>query len=240
MVDLHCHVLPGVDDGAQTWEDALEFGRVAVREGFTALVATPHWDVVSGDAPPTLSVAEIEALVQQVQALWDQHGLDVKLYPGGEIRIAVNLPELFDAGRLPILGGVGSRLLIEFPYHHIPPYTEDVLFQLRLRGAIPVLAHPERNRDVAANIQRLQRLAELEHEVAMDAQSLLGEDGPDARGVAKEALANGWVTYLVSDAHQPEHLARLGECRRRVNRYGGSEAFEQLTTKAPASVLNPT
>jgi protein-tyrosine phosphatase len=238
MIDLHCHVLPGVDDGAATWEDVLEFGRVAMREGITAMVATPHWDLVSNGAPPPLTMSEIRERVDEVSHFWGEHGIDVTLYPGAEIRISVELPELLDAGRVPVLGGTGNRLLIELPYHHIPPFTEEILFQLKLRGALPVLAHPERTFAVAQRPERLARLVELGHEVALDAQSLLGEDGPDARGAAQDALDRGWITYLVSDAHRPEQLKRIGECRRRANRLGGKGTFDRLTQTNPAAALS--
>jgi len=236
MIDLHCHVLPGVDDGAHTIEESLEFGRVAARERLGALVATPHWDGTEERLP--LTVEQIQADVLRVRQVWRERGLSVEVRPGAELRLSRELPAAFAAGQLPPLGGVGSRLLIELPYQYIPPFAEEVFFQLRLRGAIVVLAHPERNWDITSNPDKLERLAGLGHETMVNAGSLLGEHGAEVRRAAETAIREGWATYLASDAHRPEHLRRLRRCRRRVDRLAGSGVFERLTQTAPAAALS--
>ena len=156
MIDLHTHILHGLDDGAASLEESLGIARAAAADGVEALAATPH---VRTDYPT--SAAEMEARLAEVAAAAEAEGIPLRLLPGGEVALDVYAglapEELVRFG----LGGSRRHLLLEFPYTGWPLPLELVVRELAGRGVTAVLAHPERNRDVQHAPRRLAPLVEL-------------------------------------------------------------------------------
>ncbi len=199
MLDLHSHVLPGLDDGAASLEASLEMARAAVGAGITVLAATPH---VRADYPTT--AAEMEAALASVQAAVAEAGIPLRLLSGGEL--ALDRLELLDADELARfgLGGNPGVLLLEFPYHGWPLGLAERVFSLRTAGIRPVLAHPERNREVQMQPERLAPLVQAGAVVQVTAASLDGRLGRSARAAALSLVEGGLAHLLASDAHAPE------------------------------------
>ncbi len=177
MIDLHSHILRGIDDGARTLEDSLEIARAAVSDGITVIAGTPH---VRDDWPTDAGV--MEHRVAELRAELQLAGIPLDVRAGGEIAIEwlarLSVEELRRFG----LGGNPRYLLVETPYYGWPLGLEDALFSLRASGIRPVLAHPERNAEVQAQPERLVSLVQSGALVQVTAASVDGRIGRRAGG----------------------------------------------------------
>jgi protein-tyrosine phosphatase len=198
VLDLHTHILPGLDDGARTLEKSVAMARTAVGDGIHALAATPH---VRSDFPTTAS--QMEAGAAELRSALVAEGVELDVLTGGEIALD-QLPALADAEltRFGLAGNPGY-LLLEFPYYGWPLDLETRMFELRTKGFGIVLAHPERNAEVQAAPERLERLVEHEALVQLTAASIDGRLGRRSRDTAFRLLELGLAHLLASDAHAP-------------------------------------
>lgn len=198
MIDLHSHILPGIDDGSRTLEEAVDLGRSAAEDGITVIAATPH---VRDDYPTTPD--QMERGVDEVNAALAAAGVEVEVRRGGEIALdrlaSLSAEEVRRFG----LGGNASYLLVEFPYYGWPLDLAEQLFRLRASGITPVLAHPERNADVQANPERLRSVVEAGALVQLTAASIDGRIGRSSRECGFRLLELGLAHVLASDAHHP-------------------------------------
>jgi protein-tyrosine phosphatase len=198
VVDLHSHVLPGLDDGARSLEESLSLLRAAVAEGVTAIAATPH---VRADYPTTAD--EVEAGVARVRAAAGEAGVAASIATGAELD-AEHLAHLPD-GEVVRLSycGAGRYALLEFPAGHWPRLLEPALERLRALAIVPVLAHPERNPSIQARPESLRALVEDGALVQVTAASLLGHVGRSSQAAARAILKARLAHLLASDAHGP-------------------------------------
>lgn len=199
MIDLHSHILPGVDDGPGSWEESLAIVERAASHGVTAMVATPH---MHPDGPWANDPDRVRSLVAELQQRVDQAGLAVKIYPGGEVYITPDLPRRVQEGQVLTYADARRYMLVELPATEVPPYLDRVIFELRLQGITPIIAHPERNsgvkRDPRQTLDWIERGALLQ----MNMSSLSGEPGEGTTRAAAEALLQlNAVHFLASDAH---------------------------------------
>ena len=198
MIDLHTHVLPGVDDGARTVAESLDMARAAVADGVRLLAATPH---VREDYPTGADT--VERLVAQLQRTVLAAGIALDLRPGGELAVdklaELSLDELWRFG----LAGNPRYLLVEFPYYGWPLALGERVLRLRAAGITPVLGHPERNGDVQAAPERLGSLVRAGALVQLTAGSLDGSFGRTARSTAEALLALEYAHLVGTDAHGP-------------------------------------
>ena len=228
MIDLHSHVLPGLDDGARDLNEAVEICRAAAADGTQVLAATPH---VREDYPTTPAEME-EALARVREAV----GNEIRLVPGGEVALD-ELARPAEELRRFALGGNTRYLLVETPYVGWPLDFGDRLFQLRAAvGLTPVLAHPERNRDVQARPALLEPLVSAGVLVQLTAASIDGRLDSRSRVCAKTLLELGLAHLIASDAHAPTLRAvGLSSAARAV----GDDALARwLTEEVPAAILD--
>ncbi len=199
MIDLHSHVLPGLDDGPATLEESVEIARAAVADGIVVLAATPH---VRDDYPT--DPAEMEHGVSELRAELERQEVGLDLRGGGEI--ALDRLDLLSEGDLRRFGLAGNPeyVLVEFSYFGWPLDLADRLFRLRAAGFTPVLAHPERNADVQAAPERLAPLVETGTLVQLTAGSLDGRLGRSSRATALRLVELGLAHLVASDAHHPD------------------------------------
>jgi protein-tyrosine phosphatase len=233
VIDLHSHVLPGIDDGVATLEQARELARAAAAEGVTAIAATPH---VRADYPTT--VEQMEAGVAALRADFAEQAIPVEILHGGELDLEFLGGLSDDELRRFSLGQSGRYLLVEFPYRGWPLALESTLFDLRVRGFTPVLAHPERNAEVKEQPARLRPLVEAGALVQVTAESLDGRLGRESKRAASELVGTGLVHLLASDAHQPS--VRAVGLRAAREAVGDEELATFLTETAPAAVAAGT
>jgi protein-tyrosine phosphatase len=197
MIDLHAHVLPGIDDGPASIDAALELLRAMVEDGVRIVAATPH---VRDDFPttPQQITAALSALTGAARA----EGLEIEVLPGAEIAVD-RLRSAIHDGTLPAfaLAGNPRYLLVEFPYYGWPLDLEDLLRTLGLSGIRPVLAHPERNPAVQTDPARVVPLVRDGALIQLTASSLVGQSGTRVRRTAFHLLDERLAHLVGSDSH---------------------------------------
>lgn len=198
MIDLHAHLLPGLDDGPRTNEDALVMARRARKDGIECVVATPHVDHVHGVTPTAILVAALRLR----RALIDAK-IDVKILTGGEVT-AIRASELTDAELRAVALGASSWVLLECPLTRRAVALEEAVFNLELRGFRAVLAHPERSPQLLGNIERVRTLVDRGALCSVTGGSLLGRFGSTAKAFVAKLLAQGLVHNVASDGHDDE------------------------------------
>jgi protein-tyrosine phosphatase len=199
VIDLHSHVLPGIDDGAATLDESLAILRAAAADGIARIAATPH---VRADYPTSPETMEqgVDALNRAAR----EAGIPIEVLPGGELDLEY-AARLDDATLARFgLGGNASVLLLECPYHGWPLDLRDFVFRLSTRGFSAVLAHPERNRDVQADPELLRPLVDAGVLVQLTAASVDGRLGSSARRTSRVLLDAGLAHLIASDAHAPQ------------------------------------
>jgi protein-tyrosine phosphatase len=237
FTDIHSHILPGFDDGAADDAEFLEMARVAVRGGTSRMAATPHYDLET----PDLELAEVIAAVERQTGLLLENGIPLLLVPGVEVRINAGLyraaRDAGDLGRLS-LGGTGKYILTDLPLIDMPSATDDILFQVQLRGLTPILAHPERNRYLSTRPDVIRRIAERGVAIQVNSGSLEGIYGKTARRSALELLKEGIVNIVASDAHAPDgRTTDLSGAARILRSKIGKEAMRILLEENPERAL---
>lgn len=239
MVDLHCHILPGIDDGAETVEEALALARCAVSNGITHLLATPHVHAERYDN----DAASVEAVYRRFSQALAEHGIPLQLYMAGEVRIGSELLLMIPEGRIPFMGTWDGRqvMLLEFPHSHIPPGSDKLVKWLLARDILPMIAHPERNKAAMRDVTVLKPFRDLGCLFQVTAMSVSGDFGEPAQRLAEWLLVNQWVTVLASDAHNLQYRPpNLEPGRAQAAAWIGEEAAWQLVRDNPARLLGLT
>jgi protein-tyrosine phosphatase len=236
FVDLHCHLLPGVDDGPGTLDETVAYAAAAVAAGTTTIVATPHVELVD--------VQEIPGRVQEVRDALRAEGIDLRVEVGGELK-PQSLGDL-DGDDLEVIahGPPGARwLLYEVPFDGVeagggPGFLAGAR-ELRDRGYGLLLAHPERSRDILpAGIEALDAELLAGSVIAANVGPLAARESPERHAAALEILRRGLVGVIATDAHAPSRPWTLAEGRRRVLEATGDAALaDGLCAANPASLL---
>ena len=231
MIDLHVHVLPGVDDGAPSLAVVQAMLERASGFGFRTLVATPH-------LPARLTPAyraRVLAAYGEAQTAARELGLDVRL--GFEVALAPDLPARLEAGEASTLAE-STAILVDLPFAGWPHWTEATLFALQTSGYRPVLAHPERYPDVQRDPSCALRLAEHGVILQVTIASLAGLFGRGAQRIAELLLRRGAVALLATDAHAVDRrLTLVGDGLRRLRAREGNDAVTRLLEDGPAAIL---
>jgi protein-tyrosine phosphatase len=229
MIDLHTHILPGLDHGPADWDESLEMCRIALADGITTIAATPHVSEVFPN-----SRERVEAATAELRRRLAAAGLPLAVVAGGDHHIRPDLAP----GTVITLGGNGRYFLLEFPYQLLPPRADAFVKTLIGRGLLPIVTHPERTASLQRDWRRLGPLVKEGALVQVTAGSLLGEFGPAALAAAQRFLKEGWVHLLASDAHWAhERSPRLAEGRAAAARIVGEAAARALVEEHPAAIL---
>lgn len=233
MIDVHLHILPGVDDGPATLADSLALARSLVEEGVRVAVATPHYN----DEYPQRSAHEIFERVGDLQREFDRNAIPLRLLAGHEALIQPGLAADVQSGRVATLNG-SRYLLLELWNSSWMPETERVIFDLRLLGIVPLLAHPERYAAIQQDSNRLKTLIDQGILAQLTAGSLLGMQGKTARKCAETLLKRGLIHCIASDAHGPgRRPPAILQGMQAAERIVGRVQVEQLIETYPASML---
>jgi protein-tyrosine phosphatase len=234
VIDLHAHILPGLDDGPPSEDAALEIARAAVAAGTRALATTSHVDRGHGLSPGDLAAAR-ETLAARLAA----EGVALELLQGGEIA-ADRLPDLDDDALRALTLGGGPTILLECPFAPVGSAMELMVADVRRRGFGVLLAHPERSPTFQREPARLERLIELGANAQVTVGSLAGDFGGTVEGVAAQMLEAGLVHVIASDAHDPLRRRpdlHLADAALR-ERYGDvEEQLAWMTQAAPTAIL---
>lgn len=234
MVDIHSHILPGIDDGAQDWDQALAMCRMALSHGITTMVATPHIIAEVFENTPEVILGRCEALQKRLEA----QGMGLKILPGSETHLDMRVLEWSHNSSLLTLNH-GRYLLLELPTALFPPHLERFTDRLMERGVIPIIAHAERNVGVQADPNKLYPLVRRGVLTQITAQSLTGGFGRGAKRGAEILLRCHLCHVIATDAHsttgRPPVLAAGVE---RACAIVGDELAHAMVTSIPAAVIH--
>ncbi len=234
MIDLHSHILPGLDDGAQDPDQSLEMARLAAGDGISGIVCTPH-------SPPVFPAnrrATILAAVEELRTRLREAQIRLEIYPGSELSIQSKLPEKIESGELLSINDNRKIALIEMPIDLIPPNLDRFFRMIRLQGIDTVLAHPERNYCLMKNPSALLEWVQAGVMVQITAASLRGHYGQAIRDFSLELLRHRMVHFVSTDSHSPERRAPvLSEARAITESVTGAEVAHRIFFEYPVRVL---
>lgn len=235
IVDFHNHLMPDVDDGAQSLEQSCA-GLTAMRnDGVSTVITTPHF-TGSWTTDPQVREKQLGKLDRAWATLTDhvrEHHPDLRIERGVEINLDTPEPDLSDA-RLR-LGG-GPFVLFEFPFFSVPPRSGDAIAALREQGCFPIVAHPERYSGFAADYSHAYEWRRRGGYLQVNGGSLLGRYGQDARTFARGLLERGWADFLCSDYHA-RGATLIADYRQLLEELDALEHAQLLTEVNPARVL---
>ena len=235
MIDIHTHVLPGVDDGAEDLDDALALLAMAADSGVDTVVTTPHCNI-PGEYK-NYACPELDALWRALGREVQRAGIPVRLCRGMEIFATEDLPELLAEQRVWTLNGM-PYFLTEFAFGEDPGFCFDVLHRCRERGFRPVIAHPERYLFVQDDPAIAYEWCTLGYGLQLNKGSLLGRFGRETQLTAERLMDHGLVACVASDAHSPvQRTTHMEEIRRYlIDRWGGEYA-RLLLEDNPSRIL---
>jgi len=234
MIDIHSHILPGIDDGVKTEDDAVEFARMAENDGVERIVATPHCKegFYLNDRDKVLRE------VQKLRARLDAEGLRIRIEPGAEVHICPDLVKRVADGRAPTLMDNGRTLLLELSLRQYPVELENLVFELKLAGLDVVFAHPERIRYFQDDIRRYEAVVHQGALGQITSGSVLGVFGTDVADFSEELMTKGLVHMLASDAHNVRgRPPLLSEAVEACADWVGSARALAMVREAPQELL---
>lgn len=234
MIDIHTHILPGVDDGAELLEDSLLLAKAAVEDGIHTLIATPH----HANGKFTNSASEIRIHVGRLNMELNLANIPLQVLCGQEIRLTPQFFEEWEAGELLCLHD-SSYILLEFPSGHIPAGTFAIIHELSLLNIQPIIAHPERNAEIANNPELLYQLIERGALSQVTSHSVNGFFGSKVQQLSLQLCKRNLVHFIATDAH---HLKLRGfdlnQAYTVLEREFGKEMVEYYKTNAECIVSN--
>ncbi len=234
MIDLHSHILPGLDDGADTLATSLKMARAYVGQDIQCVACTPH--ILPGLYHNT--GPKIRAETARLQAHFDEEGVPLRLVPGADNHIAPDFVNLLRSGDLLALSD-SRYVLVEPPHHVAPVQLEALFFEILTAEYVPVLTHPERLSWIESHYTRIQGLAERGVWMQITSGSLLGRFGRRAKYWAERLLSENLVHILATDAHDVSRRPPdLLEGRMAVEKRAGAQKAEDLTVIHPMIVLS--
>lgn len=230
MVDLHSHILHGLDDGAYSLDMSIQMARLAIAAGTTDIVATPH-----ADHEYTYSPLLVEQRREELQRL---AGTDLRIHRGCDLHLSYdNIRQALKSPSTYAINGL-KYLLVELSDLMVPASTEEVFSELQGVGLLPIVTHPERNPLLAGDLPRLERWVEQGSYIQVTAQSLLGQFGPEAARCSVKLLDRGLAHFVASDGHDPvQRPPRLDLARTYLRRRYSDDYADLLLEINPRCAL---
>ena len=233
LVDIHCHLLPGTDDGSKSWTESLEMARIAVAEGIDSVVATPHQlgSFSHNDGQ------SIRTRTSHLCRFLADHGVPLRVLPGADVRIEANLVAGIERGEVLTIADKRRHVLLELPHELYFP-LEPVLDQLRTAGLVGILSHPERNQALLKQPDLLGPLVDDGCLMQITAGSLTGSFGPASQQLAERMCALDLAHFVATDAHGSKWRRPLmASAFKRVAALCDTETAVRLCRQNPALVI---
>jgi protein-tyrosine phosphatase len=233
FTDIHCHLLPAIDDGAGNDDVALAMARMAVADGITTIIATPHQ--MGGYA--NILAADIRAIVARFQARLAAESIPLAVLPGADVRIEVDLFNRLRRGEIMTLADRGRHVLLELP-HEVYLSLDRLLSALNNAGITGILSHPERNAGILAQPAVLRALRRSGCLLQITAGSLLGAFGSRVRSFSEGLIQQRLVDFIATDAHDPhKRVPKLADAFRRIAALTDETFARTLCCDNPALVV---
>lgn len=233
LIDIHCHILPGIDDGAADFTESLLMAQKAQEEGIKKIIATPHHQ--NGKYNNFK-----EDIIQKASELNDylkSEQVKLEILPGQETRIYGEMVEDFDKGEILTLANISSYVFIELPSGHVPRYTEQLLFDLQMKGLTPVIVHPERNSELIEQPDKLYKMVKNGAATQITAASFVGYFGKKIQKFTADLIEANLTHFLASDAHNTTNRTfKMEEALETVKQQYGTDLLFMLLDNAEAIV----
>ena len=227
MIDIHCHILPGIDDGAEDSKESVRMAKVAAEDGITHIVATPH--VRETLHPPDF----LKQYVTKFNEALQKFNVPVEILYGADVYAMLPPKEVQQYAI-----NNTRYILIEFPYTHIPANASDILFNFKMQGLIPIITHPERNPSVIRDPKMLFSLLNRDVYVQITGDSLIGNFGHQIQECAIYLLKKGAVHFIASDAHSARIRGPvLSEALKKAVKILGKTEARRLVEDNPLAVI---
>jgi protein-tyrosine phosphatase len=263
MIDLHSHILHGLDDGPETMEESIQMCWICYRDGVRRIVATPH--TLNGEYQNNRST--ILAKVKELNDALEKFGVrssefganksssfdfkkdpmtqlpynpitDLRILPGADVRFSNEIFHQLDEGEVMTVGDGKKFLILEFPFHAIPFRAEDVLFQLLAKGITPIISHPERNLEIVRRPTRYYEMVKMGCLGQVTAMSVTGGFGSKVRGFVEKLFKKRLLHFIASDAHNINGRPPiLSSAVKQAEKIVGKEQAQKMVTEYPKSVL---
>lgn len=236
MIDIHSHILPGIDDGSRSIEESMELVKKACSNGVTDLIVTPHYMVGSDYI---VNNADKKKLLDKLKRRVKKEGLEINLYIGNEVFIENNMVSLKKSKEIAALNN-SKYLLFELPLNYTFNGVSDVLFDLRANGIIPVIAHPERYAFVKKDPSVIEDLIDKGALFQSNIGSFLGVYGKKAKETAILLLKHNAISFMGSDIHRKENLfyERINEVKKVLRKYVDDEEIENLFSNNAQKIID--
>jgi protein-tyrosine phosphatase len=228
MIDIHCHILPDIDDGPKTFDESVAMARIAADDGITGIVATPHLN------DQLYSNVEISRRVSWLRLLLRKENIPLSIMTGADVSV------LFKPDQVEGYTINGTRyILVEFAHSHLPRNADAILYQFLIKGFKPIITHPERNPSISADPTLLLKLLGDNMYVQITAGSLTGDFGRDAQQCAEYLLQAGLVDVIATDAHSSiKRKPILSEGMQVAAKIVGPERARQMVVDTPTKIIS--
>jgi protein-tyrosine phosphatase len=194
MIDIHCHILPAIDDGAEDIQTSLEMLRIAAADGITHIVASPHYR--HGESP---AIDIIQRKIKQVRDAMKGKAIEVELLEGADIRLTYELLRGIEKKEIPSING-SRYFLLELP-DLVPPHLDEFLLEMKGKGFVPIITHPERNYSLLSTPEKTDALRNAGAMFQVTAMSVTGDFGRQIRNFTRQLFKKGYVDFVATDAH---------------------------------------
>lgn len=233
MYDMHCHILPEVDDGASSFEEAIKMAIMAKENGIKAIFATPHYIEGVGYKD---SIHNKEVL-KKLNLELEKRQVDINIYLGCEVYSAPNLLRLLEEEQITTLN-YSRYMLVELPMYDIPIYIETMIYNLKLKGITPIIAHPERNAKIMDDPNILYTFVSKGALAQLNLPSLLGMYGERVKETTEILVKHDMIHFVGTDAHRPgKRYYDIDNAIDILNNLIGREKTSRITTVNPESII---
>jgi protein-tyrosine phosphatase len=236
LIDLHCHILPEIDDGPSTLEESLRMAKIAVEDGIHSIVASPHTLNGLYENPARKILSHMEKFKKSTL----KNNIDLELFGGADVHLCPDILDRIENGHALTINNTGKYILLEFPSQMIPQGIKDFIFKLKLNGITPVITHPERNPFIQRDPHILYEFITMGALSQVTAMSLTGDFGKYVMYSAQILLKHRLIHIIASDAHTPfdrppilsHAVERAAEILENYN------DAERMVTSIPSSILS--
>lgn len=256
MIDIHTHILSGLDDGAKTLEESIKMCRISYQDGIKTIVATPHIlpGIYKNDRSTILSaLQQLNAAIKKLGVRSSEFGTQnidpitqrpnnsidaLKILPGADVHFSSDIFQRYEKGEVVTVNDQGRYLMVEFDFQSIPYRSEKVLFQLIMHGMVPIITHPERNLEIIRNPKRYYEMIKMGCLGQVTAMSLTGGFGSQEKRTAERLLAHRLIHFIASDAHSTEGRPPiLSAGVRAAEKIVGKEEARKMVTEYPEAII---
>ena len=233
MIDTHSHILPGVDDGARTLQQSIEMIKMAHKNGVQSMFATPHYIQYEGYN----EVKDNTKIFKWLESALKEENIDIDIYMGHEIFITPDIVTLIEEEKVATLNG-SRYVLIELPMFDVPKFTEDIIYALRIKGYVPIIAHPERNKKIIDDPNILYHLIHLGALTQLNLSSIGGYYGQDVKNTAQILAKYDMIHFAGSDVHSLNPKPMLVEALvTQLTQLIGHQRVNEIISHNPQAII---